>query len=61
MYERMMVPAVAKQRKGIRIFHFSPMPLILLILDRFINLISVRTNVGIMEYWPPGRLRPVGE
>jgi hypothetical protein len=53
---------MAKQRKGIRIFHFRPMPLILLILDRFINLISLRSNYGnngvlasgserALEYW----------
>jgi hypothetical protein len=51
MYERMTVPAVAKQRKGIRIFHFRPMLLILLILDRLINLASLCSNMGIREYW----------
>ena len=46
-----MVPAKAKQRKGIKIFHFRPMLLILLISSRLINLTSLRSSMGIMEYW----------
>ncbi len=43
-----MVPAKAKQRKGIKIFHFRPMLLILSVIGRIINLTSLRSNMGVM-------------